>query len=114
MAHYSVKRRVLVDGASPTDRMWPLAAVYVLGNEGDAYDGDIVTISRLSSRDACVELIRNAFQLDPGNPANATRMLALASDVASKLPVYALDYPRDYSRLPAVRDAILEHVGQDL
>lgn len=102
----SAKRRVRLPAASaPAPR--PLIALFVLTpppNEDEVHD---VTIAPLSARDACVELLRASFQLDIGSPHRAAGHLETAALVARRLPVFTLSYPRDYSRLPVVREAIL-------
>ena len=47
-------------------------------------------------------VLRNSFQLDLSDQANVARLLQQAADLARHVPVFALHYPRDYARLPAV------------
>jgi hypothetical protein len=107
MAHYSTKQRVLVDDGSPSAREpLPLAAVYVLSSTADT---ETTTVTRVSTRDACMAIIRNAFQLDVTDRDRAADLLSKAGDVSERVPVFALSYPRGYAHLPAVRAAVLEH-----
>lgn len=107
MASYSDKNRVRLSASSQVGPV-KLAALFVL-NKSDL-DGDVNTInlSPLSKRDACMELVRNSFQLDVSDQKEAVKLFAEASVVAEQLPVFALSYPRDFSRLPAVHEAILQ------
>ena len=109
MAHYSTKQRVLVDdGSPPAPEPLPLAAVYVLSSTADT---KTTSISRLSARDACMAIIRNAFQLDVTDRNRTADLMSKAGDVAEQVPVFALSYPRGYEHLPAVRAAVLEHLA---
>lgn len=102
----SAKRRVRLPAANaPAPQR--LIAVFVLTPPPNKHEVHDVTIAPLSAREACVELLRASFQLDIGNPRRAAGHLETAAQVAGRLPVFALSYPRDYSRLPQVREAIL-------
>ena len=83
----------------------PLAAIYVL-RAGGGRSGRI-SIRTPSTRTAFLELTRNTFNPLLVSPERLKRQLALASTVASDLPVRSLSYPHDVERLPAVRNAIL-------
>jgi hypothetical protein len=105
MAHYSEKYRVAVPHTKTSaDRALPLGALYILSPESDA---TMVTLSRLSERDACMALIRNTFQLDVTDRSRAAGLFIAASDIVRQSPVFTLTYPRDFARLPDVRAAIL-------
>lgn len=101
-----IKRRVRLNPhGTPGPRR--LTSAIVLASKGEHGGGGRLSVSRLSARDACVELLRASFQLDIGDPRRAAGHLETAALVADRLPVYALSYPRDYSLLPEVREAIL-------
>ena len=106
MSGTSTKYRIPLPAAEEAQPR-PLASAIILSPPPDDDDVRHVTLTRLSPRDACVELLRASFQLDIGNPRRAAGHLETAAQVADRLPVYALGYPRDYSRLPEVREAIL-------
>jgi hypothetical protein len=107
--HYSAKQRVVLpENSAPVSA--PLAALYLLAAR-PPYDAvRTITVSPLSPRDACVELIRHSFLLDVSDPRRAAGLLAAAGSVAAQLPVFVLIYPRVYSCLPAVRAAILQYL----
>jgi hypothetical protein len=107
MAHYSTKQRVLVDGGTAAHPL-PLAALYVLAQEPT--DGRI-SIAPVSPRDACMEIVRNAFRLDPTDRERAAAQLAAAAAVADVLPAFSLAYPRAYERLPEVHATLHAHLA---
>ena len=110
MAHYSTKQRVLIDDVTaPNNEPLPTAALYVLSSNADT---DTTAIARLSPRDGCMAVIRNAFQLDVTDPERAAGLMAKAGDVSQRVPVFALSTPRCFSALTAVRAAVLDHQGQ--
>lgn len=97
VAHYSAKQSLPVaEGGSA-----PLTALFFLGEPGDA-----ISLRRMSIAEICIGLISNSFALDPTDPADAKRKLAMASTLAAALPAWELSYPRDYARLPEVHAAI--------
>jgi hypothetical protein len=109
MASYSYKERVSLgnnDEINPVE----LKALFVLGDPNLGDETKSIRVSRLSQRDACMELVRNSFQLDISNHAQVKTLFAAASSVAEQLPVFSLTYPRDFSRLPDVHDAILQQL----
>ena len=109
MASYSPKNRVALpqnDGTGPVE----LAALFVLAKPGPGEEGSAIKASRLSQREACMELVRNSFQFDVTNKKQVTGLFSAAAEVAERLPVFALAYPRDYSCLPAVQEEIMEQL----
>lgn len=112
MAHYSSKHRVPVgEAAESASVALPLAALYVLAPESGS-DAEPVSLTRLSPRDACVEVIRNSFQLDVTDRRRAAGLLEAASSIARYVPAFRLAFPRDFSCLPDVRAAILKQRDQ--
>jgi hypothetical protein len=106
MAHYSSKQRVLVaDGQEMDHRPLPVAAIYLLAAPDP--DVDNISVSRLSARDAWLEIVRNVFQFDVSDRQRVMRLLDAAGDIAQHLPAFRLTYPRDHALLPQVRAAIL-------
>ena len=53
-------------------------------------------------------LVENSFALDPTDTGGALDRLEKASALAKSVPSFAINYPRDYASLPAVRAAILD------
>lgn len=98
VAHYTAKRRVVHadDGvAAPVT----VGAVVIL--QAPPVD-EAVRIESIPSAAACMELVRNAFQLDMGDMARASAQLARAAEVVRRVPVFTLSYPRRYDILSEV------------
>jgi hypothetical protein len=112
MAHYSAKRRVLLENSRETAGLpVPLAALYVLAPQTDG-DQELISVSKITARDACMAIISSAFRLDVTDHRQAAGLLDMASDLAIRLPAFALRFPRSYALLPEVRAAVLEHFSQ--
>ena len=107
MASYSEKNRVRLPKNNKTDPI-ELTALFILGEPALEAETGSIKVSSLSQRDACMELVRNSFQLDVSNHKQVTGLFTAASSVAERLPVFTLSYPRDFSCLPAVHDVILQ------
>ncbi len=67
-----------------------------------------IRIAPLRPQLACIELMRNTFQLDPTDMTRAQEVIARIAQVKNQVPVFTLSYPRDYAVLPAVVEAIRE------
>lgn len=107
MAHYSSKQRVMIgDLSAAVVRDIPLGALFVLQAAVEA-EPDATSVSRLPARDACMALIENSFQLDVTDGQRAKGLLTIAGDIALRVPVFSISYPRNFARLNDVRAAIL-------
>lgn len=109
VAHYTDKHRVAI-GTAPVGycaEPGPLVRLYALTDPAEAKGKTGIAIDRLSPRDKLMALIRSAFRLDITDPAMLTRQLCFLARVVSIVPVRRLLFPRDFRRLPAVREAIL-------
>jgi hypothetical protein len=104
MAHYSSKRRVTREAEGRGNEPGWLDAIYVLGD--DSYE---VTIEPLSTRDAAMTIIANTFQLDVTDKRRAAEVFDAASEIAERVPVFRLAYPRHYRRLFDVHRALTDH-----
>jgi len=112
MAHYSAKKRVIMEDITPTAPL-PLAALYVLAAEPEDDTGSI-SLTRLSPGAVCMEIISNSFSLDVTDRRRAMDLLTVAGRIAEQLPVFSLVYPRRFGCLPNVREAIVRqqrHLG---
>jgi len=110
MAHYSSKRRVILNSVESSAPL-PLAALYVLTPDAQD-DVDGISLTPLSPREACMTIVSNSFQLDVTDLRRATSLLTVASNIAQQLPVFSLAYPRNFAVLPDVRQAILNQHRQ--
>ncbi len=106
MAHYSSKQRIDVTGEQIAGPM-PVQAIFVLGSD------EPIAIRRLSTPTACMAIVENSFALDPTDPDRARFRLDRASALAMQVPVFEIAYPRDYDRLPEVRQAVLTALADE-
>lgn len=108
VAHYSSKQRIDIAGDRvASDEGRPLRAIFAIGEANSTID-----IRPLTAGQACMTLVENSFALDPSNVVQARDRLAEASTVARHVPVFDITYPRDYARLPEVRQAILDQISE--
>ena len=109
MAHYSTKNRVDVKVApTPDNMLLPIRALFSIARPAE--DG-LVAVRRLTLAETCMSLVESSFSLDPSDIARARDRMEQASALASRVPAFEISYPRDYSRLPEVRQAILDQVA---
>ena len=71
-------------------------------------DGASPRLTRELPASACMAMIRHGFQLDLSDTGNLQVLLAKAAEAAGLVPVYRLEYPRQFDALPDVI-ALLEH-----
>lgn len=83
----------------------PLRAIYVLKEP----ESDVPVFEPLSQARALDALLQHSFLLDSGDKARVRRHFAAMSALAQECPIFALDYPRDFSRLADTIKAIAEH-----
>jgi len=113
MNRYTPKLIVPLRAAQYCPTPIPLAGIYVLSAPRlrDRPARAMVQRRRLSQRQACIELVRNTFNMAVTDGPRLSRQLALAGDVVRAIPLKRLSYPRLPSMLPAARDAILSDLG---
>jgi hypothetical protein len=83
----------------------PVAAAYTLAT------GAAVAFTRLSRRDAALELVRHAFLPDVDSRATVLAHTDRATSWSGRLQIWRLDAPRDLTRLPGLARAVLAHAG---
>lgn len=106
VAHYTEKRRV-GSGAPGPDAPVPLKGLYVLHPPSGQEEEAGIKIDPLPPRESFMELVRYTFRLDITDRAMLARQFLFCARVISRIPVRRLTYPRDFSLLPAVQEAIL-------
>lgn len=106
---YSSKRRIdfPVNSSSP-GRKLPIGAIFRLERESGA---DRIDVRSLSIAETCMTLVENSFMLDPTDLSRAGEKLLLASQIAGRVPAFALTYPRDFNRLTEVREFIRQKLS---
>jgi hypothetical protein len=93
----------------------PLKAIYVLtppphvsGRKAPAG----VRFKDLTARQACLELVRNTFNMAVEESGRLERQFAQATRLALNVPIKTLSYPRRFSMLSEAREAILADLDQ--
>jgi hypothetical protein len=108
---YTRKVRVMAGAGSAfafCDDPRPLHSIYFLGESADGS----VTIQPMKSRAALLNLVRHSFLLDVEEKQVLAEHFEHLSNIANFPIHYSLDYPRHYSSLPMVRDAIVRHCAE--
>ena len=108
VAHYSRKKRLLVDEAQHNAPI-AIGAIYRLNDPDDA--AGTIAIATIPSAVACIALIEHGFRLNLASREHSTRQLRQAADVARAVPAWSLTYPRDFSQADRVIDTLLNHVA---
>lgn len=105
VAHYSTKHRIDVSVARKgDDRSLAIQAIFSIAKPAE---NDLIGLRRLTIAETCMALVESSFALDPVDPGQALGRLNDASALARQVPAFEIAYPRDYARLPEVRQAIL-------
>jgi hypothetical protein len=112
MAHYSFKKRVIIEKPVEATAL-PLTVLYLLAPR-EEYSKESISITRLQPTDSCMTIISNSFQLDVNDKQRAINRLRDSAIICQSVPVYRLEYVRDFSALPALRAAILKHADHCL
>lgn len=107
--HYSTKQRIDVPLA-PDAEDWPLPVSGIFAIAEPA-DDDQIAVRQLTVAETCMFLVESSFALDPADRTQARHRLEDASCLARQVPAFEISYPRDYARLPEVRQAILDQVA---
>lgn len=107
MAQYSQKRRVALTDNQMSPTVTRIRVLYLLDEPDVSNDG--LGIEPASPAVSCLELIRHAFQLDLGQRELSAVLLRQCGELARRLPVWHLRYPRRYDAAEAVVTAIRDH-----
>ena len=109
VAHFTTKERIDVAiGGELADAPVRVAAMFALA--ADTEDGTIA-IRTMTAAETCMMLVEGSFALDPSDVDQARRRLDDASALARAVPAFEIAYPREFERLPEVRQAILDQVA---
>ena len=104
---YSDKARLLAgDALRYADEPTPLLAAYVL----ESQDVESIIIEPLAGTARQMAWVSNSFLLDIKDQDLLARHFDWTHRIASQVPTFRLDYPRDYGMLRVVRDAVRRHV----
>jgi len=106
---YSSKTRLLAGKSlAYTADPQPLLAAYLLESQSAAN----ITIRALDGADRHMAWLQNSFLLDVEDPDLLGRHFDWTHRIASSVPTFALDYPRDYGTLPDVRNEVRHHAAR--
>jgi hypothetical protein len=106
VASYTVKRRAADTTLLPrTNEPVFLRRLYMLTDEAGSTSIDKVPPGR-----SMISLLEFAYNLDITDRAFLRQQFETINQVTNDVPVYAIHFPREYSALPAVREAILQHL----
>ena len=70
-----------------------------------------MTITPLAMREALFEIIKHTFQLDVTDRKRLRQAFGQHERMAKSVPFFRLSFPHEYTFLPAVHMAILDHLG---
>ena len=107
VAHYTRKQRVAASAPAP-GKEFPLGGIYLLQPpRGET----TIRIVALPPREACLELTRHAFLLDPSDANRVRELFEGVGEMAESCSFHGLSYPRRADALPAVVEAVLAHAA---
>lgn len=108
VAHYTSKRRIIdIEGIQFSARPQPLRALYVLAEERPE-----IWIEKLAASRGFMAWAEFAYNLDIVHADFLRGHFESVGKLATEIPVFALHYPREFTMLPAVRAAILNHLEE--
>jgi len=95
------------------NRPAPLRTIYALSGPREVFRKQRISIATLSPREAFVELMRHTFNYVVADPKRLQQLFSKSQQLASRVPVKRISYPRDLDLLPEVRERILADVADD-
>jgi hypothetical protein len=107
VASHTTKRNVVYLDDSRAEEPLPVRAAFLL----EAARGESAMIEPMAASDACMAFVEHSFWMDPTDLTRTKGRMAQASALAAGVPAFRLAYPREYSALPVVHDAIVGALG---
>jgi len=108
-ADANAKTKIPVLAAQLSSATRRVIALYFLADPVQAQSA--IRFTPLAGAAACSRLMQQCFQLDLLAHAQATSLMRQASDVVSRVPAFALDYPREFQRSAELVERIAQHVA---
>jgi adenylate kinase family enzyme len=102
IADYTPKRNILCPHDERIGAPVGICGAFVL----DSAPTEDCSVERMSGSEACMAFVEHSFWMDPTDIARTKERMSDASALAVSVPTFRLAYPRDYSALPAVHDAV--------
>jgi hypothetical protein len=115
VSHYNDKRRITSESMSLafSDDPVPIAKIYLLDKSPLEPLDKAIAFERLSPSASIIALLERSFRLDTNDQQRNRQELDRLTELASRVPVYRLNYPRQYKLLPSVCEAVQLHLGND-
>ena len=115
VAHYTDKKRLVAGGSSLPISSMPaiLHRVYCLAPIDENRKECSVSIERLSPREAFLTLVEATFKLDITNSDTLVKEFFQLQQIATYPIFYRLSFPRDFSQLSIMREAIISHMQNE-
>jgi len=88
------------------DRPAPLAHIYLLGDDREAP----LRIEPLAASMALKQMLLHSFILDVEDKRRLNAHFCRIAELSERIPCSVLDYPRRYSELPSVLNAVIEEL----
>jgi hypothetical protein len=108
VAHYTSKRRIhSIDGIRFSPHPQPMRALFVLSDEQPD-----ISIHPLKASRAFMAWAEYAYNLDILHADFLRGNFEAIGALATQIPAYAVNYPRDFTMLPAVRMAMLKQLEE--
>jgi energy-coupling factor transporter ATP-binding protein EcfA2 len=109
VAHYTRKVRVNMEETSRSysPEPAPLVRLYDIIASPETDQTPDISIQKLSALDSLMAFIRCAFRLDITDQKMLVRQFHFLQSLAARVSVRRLAFPRDFTLLPAVREAIV-------
>ena len=89
----------------------PLKAIYVLDAPRQVFRKGQISPERLSPREALRHLLSSTVRREIVDAERPRRQFAACTDLAARIPMAKISYPRLLGNLPKVRDLILRELG---
>jgi hypothetical protein len=101
------QKLVITLGHDPVEHTtMPLQAIYALRPPTTQVRSKKIAIRSLPPCDAVLKLIGNTYNRVITEPIRLARQFRQATQLATRIPIKSLRYPRDLSQLPLVVEAI--------
>jgi hypothetical protein len=111
LAHYTDKKRFVFEQEMAGGRH-VLKAGYVLTRPDEDPSDNAIKITPLSPSEALLEAVKHTFQLDVTDRVRLGQAFRRYEWLAQSVPFFRLSYPREHALLPAVNDAVLDHMAR--
>jgi hypothetical protein len=105
---FSRKLVMPLNSGAIRDTPVPLKALYLLDRPNSSVDQARIAVRIVSKRLSLLMLVQCSFNTVVADSSRLTRQLHGYANLASKVPLYRISYPRRFDILPAVREVLLK------